>query len=323
MTWAAKVLAISGGVGGAKLALGLQRVLPERALAVLVNTGDDFRHLGLAVAPDLDTVLYTLAGVADPVRGWGRADETWEFHEELQRRGGPDWFRLGDRDLVVHVERSRRLAAGESLAAIMSDLARRFGVASRLLPMSDDPVRTVLETDAGTLEFQDYFVRRRCAPVVSAIRHDGADAARPNPVAMEILAAPSLAAVVLCPSNPWLSIGPLLAMPALRRALANCRAPVVAVSPVIGGRCVKGPTAKLMRELGLEVSARSVARHYAGLIDGIVVDEADGALLDGLGIPATRTRILMMSLSDRDALAQEVLRFAASLRRAVPARRAS
>jgi LPPG:FO 2-phospho-L-lactate transferase len=322
MTAGPTVLAVCGGVGGAKLALGLQRVLPNGALAVLVNTGDDFRHLGLAISPDLDTVLYTLAGVAHPTRGWGRADESWFFHEELERRGGPDWFRLGDRDLVVHVERTRRLAAGESLRAITAELARRFGVPSPLLPMSDDAIRTMLETEAGVLEFQDYFVRRRCVPRVSAIRYEGAGAAAPNPVALELLASPSLAAVVLCPSNPWLSVDPILAIPGLRRALDSCGVPIVAVSPVIGGRCVKGPTAKLMRELGLEVSARSIARHYADLIDGILIDEEDVALADAIGMPAACTRILMTSLSNRDALAQAVLEFAASLRRITPARRA-
>ena len=323
MTGRPTVLALSGGIGGAKLALGLQRVLPDGALAVLVNTGDDFHHLGLAISPDLDTVLYTLAGVADADRGWGRAGETWSFHDELVRLDGPAWFRLGDKDLVVHVERSRRLAAGESLTSITSDLARRFGVASTLLPMSDDPVRTVLDTEAGPLDFQDYFVRLRCAPAVTALRYLGAEQASPNPLLLDLLGSGALDAVVLCPSNPWLSIDPILSVPGLRSALEATGAPVVAVSPVIGGRSVKGPTAKLMQELGLEVSPRSIAAHYSGLLDGMLIDDEDATLADTLEIPVATSRLLMTSLRDRDELARATLRFAVAIRSAGASRRAS
>jgi len=308
------VLAISGGVGGAKLALGLQSTLPEGELAVLVNTGDDFRHLGLAVSPDLDTVLYTLAGVADNERGWGRADETWNFFHELVDRGGPTWFRLGDRDLMVHVERTRRLAAGESLTSITSDLAKRFGVESRVLPMCDAPVRTVLDTDAGSLAFQDYFVRLQCTPTVSAIAFHGASDATPNPEVLELLASGTLKTIVICPSNPWLSIDPILAVPGLREALAAASAPIVAVSPVIAGRSVKGPTAKLMRELGLVVSPASIGRHYAGLIDGFLVDDQDIDTAGTLGVSTIGANLLMESLQDKAVLAQATLAFAATLR---------
>jgi LPPG:FO 2-phospho-L-lactate transferase len=314
------VLALSGGIGGAKLALGLQRVVEPGELAVLVNTGDDFRHLGLAISPDVDTVLYTLAGVANAELGWGRAEETWSFHDELVARGGPSWFRLGDRDLVVHVERTRRLALGESLTSIMADLGRRFGVPGPILPMTDGRVATVLDTDRGELEFQDYFVRLHCEPVVRAVRYAGADTAPPSAEARELLASEALRAVVLCPSNPYLSLGPLLAIDGLRRTLEATAAPIVVVSPVIGGRAVKGPTVKLMQELGVEVSPRAIAQHYSGLIDGLVLDPEDEPLAKSCGVPTLVTPTLMRTLADREALARAVLDFAAELER-VPRRR--
>jgi LPPG:FO 2-phospho-L-lactate transferase len=313
MTVTPKVLAISGGIGGAKLALGLQRVLPAGELAVLVNTGDDFRHLGLAISPDLDTVLYTLAGVANTELGWGREGETWNFLQELARIGGPDWFKLGDRDLVVHVERTRRLAAGESLTSIMSDLALRFGVPTTILPMTDDHVATVLDTGLGALEFQDYFVRRRCEPAVTAVRYAGAETARPSAAVLELLASSELACIVLCPSNPYLSIGPILAMPGMRAALASCTAPIVVISPVIGGRAVKGPTVKLMRELGVEVSPRSIVQQYSDIIDGLVLDAEDAAHAPTTGVPTHVTQTLMQTLADRESLAHAALGFAGTL----------
>ena len=245
------VLALSGGVGGAKLALGLYRVLPPGALTVVANTGDDFEHLGLAISPDLDTLLYTLAGIDNPATGWGRRDETWNFMAALERLGGETWFKLGDGDLATHVERTRRLAAGESLSQITDDFRRRLGISARLLPMSDDPVRTRLLTAEGWLDFQDYFVRRQCAPIVREIAFAGAAAARPHPDFLAALADPALRMVVICPSNPLISIDPILSLPGVREALRACRAPVVAVSPIIGGKAVKGPTAKMMAELGL------------------------------------------------------------------------
>lgn len=308
-----RVLAVSGGIGGAKLALGLQRTLPPGELAVLVNTGDDFRHLGLAISPDLDTVLYTLAGVANPETGWGRADETWHFLAELQHVGGPTWFRLGDRDLAVHVERTRRLAAGESLTSVTGSLARAFGVPSRLLPMSDDAVATKLDSDEGPLDFQDYFVRRRCEPRVTGVRYDGADRARASTFSLELLASGTLDCVVLCPSNPYLSLGPMLAIPALRAALAACTAPVIVVSPVIGGQAVKGPTVKLMREFGVDPSPASILACYAGIARGVVLDTEDAALAQSLPVPTLVTRTLMRTLGDRDALARATLGFAAQL----------
>lgn len=315
MTVAPKVLALSGGIGGAKLALGLQRVLPAGELAVLVNTGDDFRHLGLAISPDLDTVLYTLAGVSNTEAGWGRDGETWNFLQELERLGGPSWFKLGDRDLVVHVERTRRLAAGESLTSITVDLAMRFGVPSAILPMTDDSVGTVLDTDLGELEFQDYFVRRRCEPAVKTVRYAGADVARPSAAVLELLASPDLSCVVLCPSNPYLSVGPILAMPGMRAALKACAAPIVVVSPMIGGRAVKGPTVKLMQELRVEVSPRSIVQHYSDIMDGFILDPEDAAHATATGVPTHVTRTLMQTLDDRDALARAALSFARTLAR--------
>jgi LPPG:FO 2-phospho-L-lactate transferase len=302
-----EVVALSGGVGGAKLALGLARVLDSGQLTVIANTGDDFSHLGLAISPDIDTLVYTLAGLADPVQGWGRRDETWAFMAALEQLGGETWFRLGDADVAMHVERTWRLAAGETLSAVTDRLRRRLGIAARILPMSDDPVRTRLETDAGWLDFQDYFVRRQCIPGVRRLDFLGADDARPLPQVMASLGSRDLRAVVICPSNPFLSIEPILAIPAIRAALCACRAPVVAVSPVIGGQAVKGPTAKIMRELGLESGAADVARRYADLLDVFVVDEVDAAMTVPAGIEVVSAPTLMTSLEDRERLARVVL----------------
>ena len=237
------VLALSGGIGGAKLALGLYRILLPGALTVVANTGDDFEHLGLSISPDIDTLLYTLAGVDNPELGWGRCDETWTFMKALGDLGGETWFNLGDGDLATHVERTRRLAAGESLSGITDDFCRRLGISARLLPMSEDRVRTRLRTAEGWLDFQDYFVRRHCAPVVREIAFAGADEARPQSSFLAALTDDTLRAVVICPSNPFISIDPILSLPGVRQALRACPASVMAVSPIIGGQAVNGPTA--------------------------------------------------------------------------------
>jgi LPPG:FO 2-phospho-L-lactate transferase len=301
------VLALSGGIGGAKLALGLYRILPPGQLTVVANTGDDFEHLGLAVSPDLDTLLYTLAGLDNPATGWGRRDETWTFMAALEKLGGAAWFKLGDGDLATHVERTRRLALGDSLSQITDDFRRRLGIDARLLPMSDDPVRTRVGTAEGWLDFQDYFVGRRCAPMVRELAFAGAAAARPQPEFLAALADPGLRAVVICPSNPFISIDPILTVPGVRQALRACPAPVVAVSPIIGGQAVKGPTAKIMAELGLPVDAAAVARHYRDILDLYIADEADAAMVAGLDLPVVLARTLMLSLTDREALARAVL----------------
>jgi LPPG:FO 2-phospho-L-lactate transferase len=299
-------VALSGGIGGAKLSLGLARLVGER-LTVIVNTGDDFEHLGLAISPDVDTTLYTLADVANPETGWGRRDETWSFMKAVAELGGPTWFKLGDRDLAIHVERTRRLRAGETLTSLTAYLAARFGVAARVLPMSDEPVRTAVETEAGTLAFQDYFVREQCRPAVRRIHYGGAEAARLTAQIEAALAAPTLAGIVICPSNPWLSVDPILAVPGMREAIRASSAPVIAVSPIIGGKAVKGPTAKIMAELGLAVDVASIARHYRDLLDALVVDAADGATADGLPVPASIAGTLMQTMDDKIALAGHCL----------------
>lgn len=308
-----QVLALCGGIGGAKLALGLYRVLQPGQLAVAVNTGDDFEHLGLAISPDLDTVLYTLAGLADPQRGWGRADESWQFMVALRQLGGEDWFQLGDRDLALHVERTRWLRSGKSLSSFAVHAVRQFAIRAQVLPMSDAPVHTIVETAEGSLPFQHYFVERRCEPAVRAIRFSGAAEATPAPGLLDLIAGPSLRAIVICPSNPYLSVDPVLAVPGVATALATARAPVIAVSPLIGGQAVKGPTAKIMNELGLTVTNQSIAAHYRGLIDALVIDTADAADSEHIDVPVLVTRTMMRDLPDRERLAGGVLAFAESL----------
>ena len=309
------MLALSGGVGGAKLALGLYRILPPDTLTIVANTGDDFAHLGLSISPDLDTLLYTLSGNDNPELGWGRRGETWTFMAALEALGGESWFRLGDGDLATHVERTRRLKAGESLSAISDDFRRRLGIAARLLPMSNDPVRTRLHTPDGWLDFQDYFVRLCCTPVIDRLEFAGAGDARPLPGLLAALADPQLRAIVICPSNPFISIDPILAVPGVRAALRHCRAPIIAVSPIIGGKAVKGPTAKMMAELGLPVDAAAVAHHYRDFLNLYIADEEDAAAVAGLEIPVVLTRTLMQSLADREALARAVLAAADRLRK--------
>ncbi len=310
-------LALSGGIGGAKLVVGLARILDPARLLVVANTGDDFEHLGLHVSPDSDTLIYTRSGLATPETGWGRAGETWTFMAALEALGGETWFQLGDADLAMHVERSRRLRAGESLSAITADLCAHLGVAVRIVPMSDDPVRTVVETPDGPLDFQHYFVRERCVPEVRGIRFPGSETARPQRQVLDALDDPALTAIVICPSNPFISIDPILAMPRVRVGLGASPVPVVAVSPIIAGRAVKGPTAKMMRELGVAPSATDVAGHYGDLLDGNVLDDEDAAAADDLsarGVGVLVAETVMESLADRVNLARNVLGFAAELR---------
>jgi LPPG:FO 2-phospho-L-lactate transferase len=313
-TRAETVVALCGGVGGAKLAFGLDALLGER-LSLVVNTGDDFEHLGLAISPDVDTVLYTLGGRADRARGWGRADETWNFMAALGELGGQTWFNLGDRDLALHVARTQALGAGRRLTEFVADAARRFGIAARVLPMSDDPVRTMVKTDEGELPFQRYFVERRCAPVLRGLSFDGAERAQPSPEIVQALQAENLRAVIICPSNPYLSVDPILAMPWLSKLLQRAAAPIVAVSPLIGGAAVKGPTAKIMAELRIPTTSAAIADHYRGLLDGLVIDERDADDKQGLALPVRVAQTLMTTDADRIALARETLAFALSLPR--------
>ena len=297
-----RVVVLTGGVGGAKLVEGLQQVVPGPQLTAIVNTGDDFEHLGLPISPDIDTLLYTLAGLANTSLGWGREGETWSFMAAIKSLGGEDWFNLGDGDLALHVLRRMAKDAGHSLSATVQGFARQWGLDLAILPMSDDRVATWLETDAGLLPFQRYFVQQRCEPRVSAIRFEGAQTASPAPGVVEALAAADM--ILLAPSNPWLSIDPLLAVPGLYRALQDRCAPLVAVSPLVGGKAVKGPTAKLMGELGLQVTNWSIADHYGELLDGMVIHEGDSAPGD-LAIGVTDT--LMTHSDDRRRVALAAL----------------
>lgn len=300
------LVAFAGGVGGAKLAHGLAQVLPANRLTIIVNTGDDFVHLGLHISPDVDTVLYTLADLANPVTGWGRHDETWRVLEQVALLGGPTWFNLGDRDLGLHLTRTHLLHRGHSLTAVTTRLAQALGVEPHVLPMSDDPVRTYLMTTEGELAFQDYFVRRRCEPVVCAIRYEGAAQAKPSEAVQAALA--EATHMVFCPSNPFLSLDPILAVPEIRAAVATKKA--LAVSPIVGGNALKGPAAKLLRELGLPATPVSVAQHYADLLHTLVIDHADADLapaIEALGIRAHVTEAIMRTPTDRATLAARVL----------------
>lgn len=308
-----KVVVLTGGVGGSKLVHGLARLLPAQDVTAIVNTGDDFLHLGLDVSPDIDTLLYTLSGQADPQQGWGRAGETWQFMAAVERLGAESWFRLGDGDLALHVLRTRALAAGERLSSVTHAFARQWGIGITILPMSDDRLETLVDSDEGELPFQHYFVKRRCEPRVRAIRFRQAPAASPAPGVIEAIADPATRAVILAPSNPFLSIDPILAVPGLRDALRETPVPVVAVSPLVGGRAVKGPTAKIMAELGLEVSAATVAAHYGDFLDGMLIDESDPEA--ALPLRSARADILMTDVEDRMRVAAAALSLADMLRK--------
>lgn len=307
----ADYLAITGGVGGAKLALGLSHVLEPDQVAFAVNTGDDFEHLGLSISPDIDTLTYTLSDLANRELGWGRQDESWAFMDTLERLGGETWFRLGDRDLALHAYRTQALEAGRSLTEVTADICGKLGIAQPVLPMSDDPVRTTVLTPGGPLAFQHYFVRDRCAPAVTGFEFRGADSARLNPSIEALL--PDLKGVIICPSNPFVSVDPLLSVGNTRALLAELDAPVVAVSPIVGGSAIKGPTAKMMKELNIPSTATAVAAHYDGLIDGFVLDEQDRAEQDTIGVPCVVTQSVMLTLDDRIALARTTLDFLRSL----------
>jgi LPPG:FO 2-phospho-L-lactate transferase len=305
-----KIVALAGGVGGAKLAHGLAQILPPEDLTVIVNTGDDFEHYGLYICPDLDTVCYTLAGMSNPGTGWGRLNETWNVIENASKLGGPDWFSLGDQDLGTHLERTRRLKLGQTLTQITRDFCKVWGIEHTVLPMSDQPVRTIVETDEGELAFQEYFVHRRCEPRVKGFRFEGANTASPIPGGGEAIQ--SADAVIICPSNPWVSIDPILEVFSSLLKSEGRGLRVVAVSPIIGGQAVKGPAAKMYREMGIEPSALAVARHYHGLATEFVLDEIDKQLkgdIMRLDMQTLVTNTLMNSLDNRVRLAKEALNF--------------
>jgi LPPG:FO 2-phospho-L-lactate transferase len=309
-----KVCALAGGVGGAKLAAGLQDVLQPGELTVVVNTADDFELWGLRICPDLDTVMYTLAGIANPETGWGVKGESFGALAMLARYGEETWFKLGDRDLATHVLRTARLRAGEALTGITTNLSAALGVRNSILPMCDEPVATVLKTPDGPLEFQEYFVRRGQRDEVLGVELHGIEDARPTDAVSRALGAADL--VVLCPSNPLVSIGPILAVPGMQKALTASRAPKIAVSPLVGGRALKGPADRMLDSLGYEVSATGVARIYKGLVDGMVVDGIDvgeRAGIEALGMQVLTTDAVMRDAGDRARLAMEVLQFGAGL----------
>ena len=305
-----KYLAITGGVGGAKLALGLSHILGPSELSFLVNTGDDFEHLGLHVSPDIDTLMYTLSGLSNPDTGWGRAGESWNFIESLDELGGETWFNLGDRDLAVHVRRTTLLKEGRRFTDVTAALYRAVGIEHRALPMSDAPVRTMINTDAGQLAFQHYFVRERCEPVVRGFEYKGADAAQPIPDFDNWMADADLAGVIICPSNPFLSIDPILAIEGIKQTLLACKAPVIAVSPIVAGAAIKGPTAKIMAELDVPRDAAAIAAHYGDLLDGFIIDETDRELqaaIETTGRSVVAAQSVMQTLDDKIELAHTAL----------------
>lgn len=300
------VVALAGGVGGAKLVSGLAQVLEPRALKVVVNTGDDFWHLGLRICPDLDTVCYTLADLANKETGWGRADETWNVLAELKYFSHSDWFQLGDRDIAMHLFRTGMLAEAKTLTETTNEICRICGISTKVLPMTDDPVATTVITEGGELGFQEYFVKHRWQPVVKGFRFDGVETARPTNLVRTAIEQADC--VILAPSNPWVSIGPILALPGLKDLLAKKL--VVAVSPIIGGQAVKGPAAKMFTEMGITPSALAVASQYKGVIQAFVLDHVDAGQvkeIETLGIQTYTTDIMMRDVTDRQRLAQELL----------------
>lgn len=313
-----KVIALSGGVGGAKLSQGLANVMPPEDLTIVVNTGDDSLHYGLFVTPDIDTQLYTLSGRADLQRGWGRSGETWHAMDTLRELGEDVWFNLGDKDLGLNLLRTMRMARGDRLTDITADFAKRFGLTSRILPMSDDAVSTQIRCSDRDYEFHEWFVEARCAPQVVDVVFRGSEQATVTQEVRDAFDDPALAAVIVCPSNPYLSIAPILAVPGMADLLARCPAPVVGVTPVVGGEAIKGPTAAMMKGFGLPVTAAAAVSIHADLYDGYVVDTRDADQVPeferiGSGLAATTHDTMMVDLEAKSSLARSVLDFAYKL----------
>jgi LPPG:FO 2-phospho-L-lactate transferase len=304
-----KIVALAGGVGGAKLAEGLSHLLPASDLTIVVNTGDDFEHLGLYIIPDLDIVCYTLAGLADPKKGWGRKNESWNFLDNLTTLGGPTWFQIGDKDLATHIERTRRLNNSESLSQITDSFCRSWKIGAKIIPMSDSPVRTIVKSNEGSLPFQEYFVARRCEPKVSGFHFDGIEDAEPAPGVLSAINHADL--IVICPSNPWVSIDPILKLKGFWEALDGKK--VVAVSPIIQGNTIKGPAAKMYQELGIIPSALAVFKHYADILSAFVMDDLDSELAENISVPVLVTDTIMKNKQDRSNLAKKVVEFCSIL----------
>jgi len=304
-----KIVALAGGVGGAKLIFGLARASDTLDLTVIVNTGDDFDHLGMRICPDIDTICYTLAGLANPDTGWGRVDESWNFITELKAIGGEDWFRLGDKDLATHVERTKRLNEGQTLSKIIKDFCDLWNVKHLVLPMSDQEVATIVSTlEYGEIPFQDYFVKKKCEPTIMSFRFAGINNADPAPGVIDSIEQAD--AIVICPSNPWVSIDPIInianILPSLRQKT------IIAISPIVGGKSIKGPAAKMYSELGIQPSAFAIAKHYQNLIKAIVIDDQDISLkkdITNLGIIPFNTNIVMKTPEDKINLGKDVLNY--------------
>ncbi|MBV1877808.1 MAG: 2-phospho-L-lactate transferase [Pseudomonadales bacterium] len=314
----ASCLAISGGVGGAKLALGLAHSLTSEQLNIVVNTGDDFEHLGMTICPDIDTLIYTLAELSNKEQGWGQANESWNFLAALKKLGGPDWFQLGDRDLATHIMRSNLLKEGWTLSEVTAYFCSLLGVEQLVVPMSDTKVSTQVHIKNGaTLSFQHYFVRDRCAPVITGFDFKGIEKAQPSEGFYQALDDKSLACILICPSNPFVSVDPVLKLPGVDMLLQAAAAPVVAVSPIVNGIALKGPAAKMMQELGMPNTVLAVAEHYQGRIDGFVIDRSDAEwkpAIEDLGIRTLVTGSVMVTLQDRIDLAEACLQFAMEIR---------
>jgi LPPG:FO 2-phospho-L-lactate transferase len=310
-----KVVALAGGVGGAKLALGLARVLAPDQLVIVGNTGDDEHFHGLHVSPDLDTLMYSLAGLSNPETGWGLAGETFQTLGMLRKYGAETWFNLGDKDLATHIRRTQLLSQGRTLSQVTAELCRRLGVAHPIVPMSDGPVSTFLDTDAGLLSMQEYFVQRRCEPAVNGIEYRGSDSASPAPLVAEALEQARM--IVFCPSNPFLSVAPILSIPGIKSKILECqgRVPRVVVSPIVGGAAIRGPAAKIMVELGHEASSVGVARWYQGLCDTFVIDHQDAPLAEdiaALGMTPVIASTIMDTEADKVGLAERILSLGAN-----------
>jgi LPPG:FO 2-phospho-L-lactate transferase len=305
------VVCLAGGVGGAKLADGLAQILPPDRLTIIINTGDDFQHLGLTICPDLDTVMYTLGGAANPVTGWGREGETWITIEEVKRLDGPGWFSLGDLDLATHLIRAQMLSEGHNLTAVTEYLCHRFDVQPALLPMSNQHAPTCIVTDDGAMPFQEWFVKERWQPVTRAVQLP--DSVIASPQVTRALETADL--VLFAPSNPFVSIDPILNVYPIREMIMDLPLAVVAVTPIVGGKALKGPAAKMMVEMGMPVSAATVASYYGDLIDGFVLDEQDKTHSDGIACSTLVTDTIMQDRSDRERLAREVMEFAVKVGR--------
>ena len=300
-----KILAITGGVGGAKLALGLSKILNPDELLFLVNTGDDFQHLGLEISPDLDSLLYALSGKNNPELGWGRANETWACISELEELGADSWFRLGDRDLALHLVRTQMLNQGATLQNVADRLSESLRIDHRIAPMSNDKISTTVNTPNGKLAFQEYFVREQCEPAVIDFDFEGIEKSTPNPVVMSWL--DECDGIIICPSNPYVSVDTILSVPKYRDAFQS--KPVIAVSPIVGGLAIKGPAAKMMTELGVPPTPIAVAKHYGSLLSGFVLDQTDHEQAKDIPIPSIVTQTIMLTLQDRIALAEQCVRF--------------